>query len=185
MAGLCVRTDQTRDPWFSPAGLNRGVISGALGLPWNPRQSQRDVLYQASVNPIVSFPGQGILLFGDKTATREPSNLDRINVRRMMIVIEQAIALAAKYTVFELNDAATRTAFIGLIDPYLRDIQGRRGLYAYQIVCDNTNNTPEMIDAHQFQADIYLQPEKSINFIQLNFVLVPTGSNFSEFIGQF
>jgi hypothetical protein len=185
IAGLCVRTDQTRDPWFSPAGLNRGNIKGAINLAWNPKQAYRDVLYQSGINPVISLAGQGVVLFGDKTMLSQPSAFDRINVRRLFIVIEQAIAIAAKYVLFELNDAITRAQFVGLIDPYLRDIQGRRGLYAYQVVCDSTNNTPDMIDMNQFQGDIYLQPTKSINFIQLNFIATRTGVDFSEIIGQF
>jgi hypothetical protein len=185
VAGLCVRTDYTRDPWFSPAGLNRGNIKNVTGLAWNPRQAYRDVLYQAGVNPIVSFPGQGAVLFGDKTMQVKPSAFDRINVRRLFIVIEQAISKAAKYVLFEFNDDVTRTQFRGLIDPFLRDIQGRRGLYAYKVVCDLTNNTPQMIDSNEFQGDIYLQPAKSINFIQLNFIATRTGVDFNTIVGQF
>jgi hypothetical protein len=184
-AGLCVYTDQVRDPWFSPAGLNRGNLKGVVSLAWNPKQAYRDVLYQASINPIVSFAGQGPVLFGDKTFVSKPGAFDRINVRRLFIYIEQAISQAAKYTLFELNDDTTRTQFRGLIDPFLRDIEGRRGLYNYLIVCDATNNTPQMIDAHQFEADIYLQPAKSINYIQLNFIATPTGVDFTEIVGQF
>lgn len=185
MAGLCALTDYTRDPWFSPAGLNRGNLKGVTNLAWNPKQSDRDILYQAGVNPIVTFPGQGPVLFGDKTMQVEPSAFDRINVRRLFIVIEQSIAAAAKYVLFEFNDDTTRTQFIGLVDPFLRDIQGRRGLYAYQIVCDASNNTPDVIDTNSFQGDIYLQPAKSINFINLNFIATRTGVNFSEIIGKF
>jgi hypothetical protein len=185
VAGLCVRTDQTRDPWFSPAGLNRGQIKGAIGLPWNPKQAYRDLLYVNGVNPVVSFAGQGVVLFGDKTLLSKPSAFDRINVRRLFIVIEQAIATASKYSLFEINDEITRAQFVGLIDPYLRDIQGRRGMYAYQIVCDSSNNTPQMIDSNQFRGDIYIQPAKSINFIQLNFVATRTGVDFNEIVGQF
>jgi phage tail sheath protein FI len=184
-AGLCVYTDQVRFPWFSPAGLNRGNLRGIVSLAWNPKQAYRDVLYQASVNPIVSFAGQGPVLFGDKTFTNKPGAFDRINVRRLFIYIEQAISQAAKYTLFELNDDTTRAQFRGLIDPFLRDIEGNRGLYDYKIVCDATNNTAQMIDAHQFQGDIYLQPAKSINFIQLNFIATRTGIDFNEIVGQF
>jgi hypothetical protein len=169
VAGLCVRTDNQRDPWFSPAGLNRGGIKGVVSLAWNPREAYRDVLYQAGVNPIVSFPGQGAVLFGDKTMLAKPSAFDRINVRRLFIVIEKAVARAAKYTLFEFNDEVTRTQFRGLLDPFLRDIQGRRGLYAFKVVCDASNNTPQTIDTNGFQGDIYLQPAKSINFISLQF----------------
>jgi len=185
MAGLCVRTDYTRDPWFSPAGLNRGNVKGVTSLAWNPRQAYRDVLYQAGVNPIVAFPGQGAVLFGDKTLQAKPSAFDRINVRRLFIVIEQAIARAAKYVLFEFNDDITRTQFRGLIDPFLRDIQGRRGLTNYKIVCDATNNSSQMIDLHQFEGDIYLAPAQSINFIQLNFIATRTGVDFNEIVGQF
>ena len=185
IAGLCVRTDYTRDPWFSPAGLNRGNIKNVSGLAWNPRQAYRDVLYSSEVNPIVSFPGQGAVLFGDKTMQVKASAFDRINVRRLFIVIEQAIAKAAKYVLFEFNDDVTRTQFRGLIDPFLRDIQGRRGLYAYKIVCDSTNNTPDMIDTNKLQGDIYLQPAKSINYIQLNFIATRTGVDFNTIVGQF
>ena len=185
MAGLCVRTDYTRDPWFSPAGLNRGNIKGVMALAWNPRQAYRDVLYQAGINPVVSFPGQGAVLFGDKTMQTKPSAFDRINVRRLFIVIEKAISSASKYTLFEFNDEVTRAQFRGLIDPFLRDIQGRRGLYNYKIVCDATNNTFQMIDTNSFQGDIYLQPAKSINFIKLNFIATRTGVSFDEIVGQF
>jgi hypothetical protein len=185
VAGLCVRTDFTRDPWFSPAGLNRGNIKGVTSLAWNPKQAYRDVLYQSGVNPIVAFPGQGAVLFGDKTLQSKPSAFDRINVRRLFIVIEKAISRAAKYTLFEFNDEVTRAQFRGLIDPFLRDIQGRRGLYNYKVVCDASNNTPQMIDTNSFQGDIYLQPAKSINFIKLNFIATRTGVSFDEIVGKF
>jgi len=186
VAGLCTRTDYTRDPWFSPAGLNRGILSGVTSLAWNPNQTDRDVLYQAGVNPIVSFPGLGALLFGDVTMLHdETSPFNHINVRRLFIIVEQSIAKAAKYVLFEFNDDTTRTQFVGLVNPYLADIQGRRGVYAFEVVCDASNNTGQVIDANGFQADIYLQPEKSINYIQLNFIATPTGVSFSEIVGQF
>lgn len=185
VAGLCVRTDDQRDPWFSPAGLNRGNIKGVNGLAWNPKEAFRDVLYQAGINPIVSFPGQGAVLFGDKTMQSKPSAFDRINVRRLFIVIEKAIARAVKYTLFEFNDEITRSQFRGLIDPFLRDIQGRRGLTAYKVVCDSTNNTGQVIDTNSFQGDIYLQPTRSINFIKLNFIATRTGVSFDEIVGKF
>jgi phage tail sheath protein FI len=183
IAGLCVRTDETRDPWFSPAGYSRGGIKNVVKLAWNPNKSQRDTLYQSAVNPVISVPGQGTLLFGDKTLTLQPSAFNRINVRRLFIVLEKAIANASKYSLFELNDEFTRSQFVGLIEPFLRDIKGRRGIYDYRVVCDDTNNTAQIIDNNQFVGDIYIKPARSINFIQLNFVAVRTGVNFSEIVG--
>jgi hypothetical protein len=183
IAGLCVRTDETRDPWFSPAGYSRGGIKNVVKLAWNPNKTQRDVLYQSAVNPVISIPGQGTLLFGDKTLTLQPSAFNRINVRRLFIVLEKAIANASKYSLFELNDEFTRAQFVGLIEPFLRDIKGRRGIYDYRVVCDTTNNTAQVIDNNQFVGDIYIKPARSINFIQLNFVAVRTGVNFSEIVG--
>jgi len=183
IAGLCVRTDETRDPWFSPAGYSRGGIKNVVKLAWNPNKTQRDLLYQSAVNPVISVPGQGTLLFGDKTLTLQPSAFNRINVRRLFIVLEKAIANASKYSLFELNDEFTRSQFVGLIEPFLRDIKGRRGIYDYRVVCDETNNTAQVIDNNQFVGDIYIKPARSINFIQLNFVAVRTGVNFSEIVG--
>jgi len=184
-AGLCVRTDLTNDPWWSPAGFNRGQIKNIVKLAYNPRQADRDTLYKAGVNPVVTFPGQGTILFGDKTLLAKPSAFDRINVRRLFIVLEKAIATASKFTLFEFNDAFTRAQFKNLVVPYLRDVQGRRGIYDFLVVCDATNNTPEVIDRNEFVGDIYIKPARSINFIQLNFVAVRTGVSFSEVIGQF
>ena len=183
IAGLCVRTDETRDPWFSPAGYSRGGIKNVVKLAWNPNKTQRDYLYQSAVNPVISVPGQGTLLFGDKTLTLQPSAFNRINVRRLFIVLEKAIATASKYSLFELNDEFTRAQFVGLIEPFLRDVKGRRGIYDYRVVCDETNNTAQVIDNNQFVGDIYIKPARSINFIQLNFVAVRTGVNFSEIVG--
>jgi hypothetical protein len=183
IAGLCVRTDDTRDPWFSPAGYSRGGIKNVVKLAWNPNKTQRDTLYQTAVNPVISIPGQGTLLFGDKTLTLQPSAFNRINVRRLFIVLEKAVSNASKYSLFELNDEFTRAQFVGLIEPFLRDIKGRRGIYDYRVVCDETNNTPQVIDNNQFVGDIYIKPARSINFIQLNFVAVRTGVNFSEIVG--
>jgi hypothetical protein len=183
IAGLCVRTDETRDPWFSPAGYSRGGIKNVVKLAWNPNKTQRDYLYQSAVNPVISVPGQGTLLFGDKTLTLQPSAFNRINVRRLFIVLEKAIANASKYSLFELNDEFTRSQFVGLIEPFLRDVKGRRGIYDYRVVCDETNNTAQVIDNNQFVGDIYIKPARSINFIQLNFVAVRTGVNFSEIVG--
>jgi phage tail sheath protein FI len=185
IAGLCVRTDETRDAWWSPAGFNRGQIRNIIKLAYNPRQADRDILYKAGVNPVVTFPGQGTVLYGDKTLLAKPSAFDRINVRRLFIVLEKAIATAAKFTLFEFNDEFTRAQFRNLVEPFLRDVQGRRGIYDFRVVCDTTNNTGEIIDRNEFVGDIYIKPAKSINFIQLNFVAVRTGVEFSEVVGQF
>jgi len=184
VAGLCVRTDETRDPWFSPAGYNRGAIKNIIKLAWNPNKSERDQLYKNRVNPVVSQPGQGTILFGDKTALNRPSAFDRINVRRLFIVLEKAIARAAQSTLFEFNDEFTRAQFKNLVEPFLRDVQGRRGIYDFRVVCDETNNTPEIIDRNEFVGDIYIKPARAINFIQLNFVAVRTGVEFEEIVGQ-
>jgi hypothetical protein len=183
IAGLCVRTDQTRDPWYSPAGVNRGAIKNVVKLAWNPTQAQRDAIYAVGVNPVVSFPGQGTILYGDKTLVTQPSAFNRINVRRLFIVLEKAIATASKYALFELNDEFTRAQFIALVEPFLRDVKGRRGVYDYRVVCDTTNNTPEVVDANKFVGDIYIKPARSINYIQLNFVAVRTGVSFNEIVG--
>jgi hypothetical protein len=183
-AGLCVRTDSDRDPWFSPAGFNRGQVKNIVKLAYNPNKAERDVLYKAGVNPVVTFPGQGTILFGDKTLLARPSAFDRINVRRLFIVLEKAIAIAAKSMLFEFNDPFTRSQFKNMVEPFLRDIQGRRGIYDYKVVCDETNNTGEVIDGQRFVGDIYIKPARSINFIQLNFVAVRTGVEFSEIVGS-
>jgi len=183
IAGLCVNTDTIRDPWFSPAGFNRGQIKNAIKLSWNPNKTYRDTLYSAGVNPVVSFPGQGIVLFGDKTLQNKPSAFDRINVRRLFIVLEKAISQAAQFSLFEFNDEFTRAQFTALVTPFLRDVQGRRGIYDFRVVCDTTNNTPQVIDTNQFVGDIYIKPARSINFIQLNFVAVGTGVDFTTIVG--
>jgi hypothetical protein len=183
MAGLCANTDTVADAWFSPAGYNRGNLKGVTKLGYNADQTSRDALYQASINPIVSFPGQGIILFGDKTAQSKPSAFDRINVRRLFIVLEKAIATAAKYQLFEFNDRFTQAMFRNMTEPFLRDITGRRGITDFLVVCDSTNNTPQVVDANQFVADIYIKPARSINFITLNFVATRTGVSFSEVAG--
>jgi len=185
IAGLCVRTDDQRDPWFSPAGYNRGQVKNIIKLAFNPRKADRDLLYKSGINPVVTFPGQGTVLFGDKTLLAKPSAFDRINVRRLFIVLEKAIATASKFTLFEFNDDFTRAQFRNLVEPFLRDVQGRRGIYDFKVVCDTTNNTGEVIDRNEFVGDIYIKPAKSINFIQLNFVAVRTGVEFSEVVGQF
>jgi hypothetical protein len=183
VAGLCVYTDTTRDPWFSPAGFSRGQIKNCIKLAWNPSKTARDTLYAAGVNPVVSFPGQGTVLFGDKTLLNKPNAFDRINVRRLFIVLEKAIARAAQSSLFELNDEFTRAQFVSLITPFLRDVQGRRGITDFKVVCDTTNNTPQVIDSNQFVGDIYIKPARSINFIQLNFVAVGTGVDFTTIVG--
>ena len=185
IAGLCARTDNVRDPWWSPAGFNRGQILNAIKLSWNPSKAQRDELYKNGINPVVAFPGEGIILYGDKTMQTKPSAFDRINVRRLFIVLEKAIAIAAKYSLFEFNDAFTRAQFISIVEPFLRDVKGRRGIYDYKVVCDDTNNTAEVIDTNRFVGDIYIKPARSINFIQLNFVAVRTGVDFTEIAGNF
>jgi hypothetical protein len=185
IAGLCVRTDLQRDPWFSPAGVNRGQIRNLVKLSFNPTQSERDTLYKAGVNPVVSFPGEGTILYGDKTLQGRPSAFDRINVRRLFIVLEKAISRAARASLFEFNDEFTRAQFVALVEPFLRDVQGRRGIYDFRVVCDETNNTPAVIDRNEFVGDIYVKPARSVNFIQLNFVAVRSGVSFDEIVGRF
>ena len=184
IAGLCARTDSVADAWFSPGGFNRGQIRGAIKLAFNPNQTQRDDLYKARVNSVVSFPGQGTVLFGDKTAQSKPSAFDRINVRRLFIVLEKAISTAAKFQLFEFNDEFTRAQFRNLVEPFLRDVQGRRGITDFSVVCDDTNNTGDVIDRNEFRADIFVKPVRSINFIQLNFIATRSGVAFSEVAGS-
>lgn len=183
MAGLCARTDNTNDPWFSPAGYSRGQLLGVSKLKFNPNQVERDALYKKGINPIVAQPGQGILLFGDKTYQRKPSAFDRINVRRLFIVLEKAISTASKFQLFELNDEFTRAMFRNMVEPFLRDVKGRRGINDFLVVCDETNNTGNIIDTNRFVADIYIKPARSINFITLNFIATRTGVEFSEIVG--
>jgi phage tail sheath protein FI len=185
IAGLCVRTDNERDPWFSPAGLQRGVIKNVVRLAWNPTKAERDTLYKLGVNSVVTFPGEGTILYGDKTLLNRPSAFDRINVRRLFIVLEKSIAKAARSSLFEFNDEFTRAQFVNLVEPFLRDVKGRRGIFDYRVVCDTTNNTGNVIDSNQFIGDIYIKPARSINFIQLNFVAVRTGVSFDEIVGKF
>ena len=179
-AGLCANTDSVADAWFSPAGYNRGGVRGAVKLSYNPAKAERDVLYRARVNPVVNFPGQGVTLFGDKTALAKPSAFDRINVRRLFLVLEKAIATASKFQLFEFNDEFTRAQFRNLVEPFLRDVQGRRGISDFSVVADGTNNTGEVIDRNEFVADIFVKPARSINFITLSFIATRTGVNFSE-----
>ena len=179
-AGLCAFTDQIADSFFSPAGFNRGNVRGAVKLSYNPTKAERDRLYRARINPVVNFPGQGVVLFGDKTALSKPSAFDRINVRRLFLVLEKAIATAAKFQLFEFNDEFTRAQFRNLVEPFLRDIQGRRGITDFSVKADATNNTGEVIDRNEFVADIFIKPARSINFITLNFIAVRTGVSFTE-----
>lgn len=182
-AGLCAGTDSTADAWFSPAGVNRGQLFGVTKLAFNPKKADRDTLYKARVNPIVSLPGQGTLLFGDKTLLSKPSAFDRINVRRLFIVLEKAIATAAKAQLFEFNDEFTRAQFRNLVEPFLRDVKGRRGVTDFAVVCDETNNTSQVVDANRFVADIFVKPSRSINFITLNFIATRSGVDFTEIAG--
>ena len=181
VAGLCASVDTIADPWWSPAGFNRGYIKNVVKLAWNPSsKAQRDNLYQLGINPVATFPGLGTVLYGDKTLQAKPSAFDRINVRRLFIILEKAIATYSKFVLFEFNDAITRTRFINTVTPYLRDIQGRRGIYDFKVLADETVNTPEVIDSNAFVAKILVKPSKSINYIQLNFVAVATGTSFEE-----
>ena len=183
VAGLCARTDETNDAWWSPAGLNRGVIKNTIKLAFSPTQSQRDDLYKIGINPVVSFAGQGTILYGDKTLLAKPSAFDRINVRRLFIILEKSIATSAKFQLFEFNDALTRSQFRSTVQSFLSNVQSRRGIYDFKVVCDETNNTGEVIDRNEFVADIYVKPARSINFIQLNFVAVRSSVAFNEVAG--
>ncbi len=180
VAGLVARTEVISEPWFSPAGFNRGQLRGVVRTGFNPTKTHRDELYKNNVNPIVSFPGQGTVLFGDKTLQTKPSAFDRINVRRLFVILEKAIATAAKFQLFELNDSFTRNQFKNLIVPFLRTVQSRRGIIDFKVVCDESNNNGEVIDRNEFVADIFIKPARSINFIQLNFIATRTGVDFNE-----
>jgi len=179
-AGLAVRTDFVADPWFSPAGFNRGQVKNVVKLAYSPSKADRDTLYKKGINPVVTFPGNGTVLFGDKTLLAKPSAFDRINVRRLFIVLEKAIATAAKFQLFEFNDPFTRAQFRNLVEPFLRDVQGRRGITDFKVVCDESNNTGQVIDSNNFVADIFIKPARAINFIQLNFIATRTGISFEE-----
>jgi phage tail sheath protein FI len=183
IAGLAARTDLVADSWYSPAGFNRGVIRGAVKLAYNPTKTQRDDLYQARVNPVATFPGQGTVLFGDKTALSSPSAFDRINVRRLFITLQKAISTASKFQLFEFNDEFTRANFRNIVEPFLREVQGRRGITDFLVVCDETNNTGDVIDRNEFIAEIFVKPARSINFITLSFVATRTGVSFDEVAG--
>jgi phage tail sheath protein FI len=183
LAGLSARTDLIADAWYSPAGLNRGIIRGAVKLAFNPSKTQRDDLYRARVNPVATFPGQGTVLFGDKTGLTAPSAFDRINVRRLFITLEKAVATASKFQLFEFNDEFTRANFRNIVEPFLREVQGRRGITDFLVVCDETNNTGEVIDRNEFIAEIFIKPARSINFITLQFIATRTGVSFDEVAG--
>jgi phage tail sheath protein FI len=185
-AGLAANTDNVRDAWWSIAGLNRGQIKGVVKLAYQPKLAHRDQLYMLpnGINPIVSFPGQGTVLWGDRTSTTKPSAFDRINVRRLFILMEKAISISAKYFLFEFNNKYTRANFRNMVNPYLAGLQAKQAMYDFYVQCDDTNNTGEVIDANEFVASIFIKPSKSINFITLNFVATKTGVDFSEVIGQ-
>ena len=180
VAGLCISTTINSETWFSPAGYNRGNLKNATKLAYSPKQSERDRLYTNRINPVVSFPGQGIVLFGDKTALTSPSAFNRINVRRLFIELEKNVATFSKFQLFELNDEVTRSSFKAAVEPYLRGVQGRRGIYDFLVVCDETNNTPDVIDRNEFNAEIYIKPARSINFVTITFVATRTGVSFGE-----
>ena len=184
IAGSCARTDAVEDPWWSPAGLSRGQIRGSIELAFNPTQGERDTLYRARINPVVTFAGEGTVLWGDKTALAQNSAFSRINVRRLFITIEEAIAKAARTVLFEFNDTFTREQFLGMVNPYMRDVQARRGVTDFLVVCDETNNTGQVIDNNEFRADIYVKPARSINFITLTFIATRTDVSFSEVVGR-
>ncbi len=183
IAGLCAATEANRDAWYSPAGFTRGGIRNVVKLPFSPRQTERDNLYKNGVNPIVTFMGEGTILFGDKTLLSKPSAFDRINIRRLFIIMEKAIARFARAQLFEFNDAFTRAQFVGSVEPFLRSVQGRNGITDFRVLCDDSNNTGDVIDRNEFVGDIYVKPNRAINFIQLNFVAVRSGVEFSEIIG--
>jgi len=184
ITGLLARTDQQRDPWFSPAGYTRGVIKNCVKLAFNPISTERDTLYKLGVNPVVTFPGEGTILYGDKTLLSKPSAWDRINVRRLFLALERTISRAAKSAMFEFNDDVTRSQFVNMVEPYLRYVQGRRGVTDYRVICDTTNNTQEVVDRNEFVGDIFIKPSKSINFVRLNFVAVRSGVSFEEVAGS-
>ena len=183
MAGLCARTDFTNDSWWSPAGLSRGTIKNIVKLSWEPSKSDRDSMYKIGINPIITQRGSGVVLWGDKTMQSVPSAFDRINVRRLFIILEKAIAIVAKSMLFEFNDEFTRSQFVNLIAPFLREVQGRRGITDFKVVCDSSNNTGEVVDGNRFVGDIYIKPTRSINYIQLNFIAARSDVAFSEIGG--
>jgi hypothetical protein len=183
IAGLCARTDYSHDSWWSPAGLNRGTIKNIVKLSWEATKANRDTMYPLSINPIITQTGAGVVLWGDKTMQVVPSAFDRINVRRLFIVLEKAIAVAAKAMLFEFNDEFTRAQFVNMVAPFLREVQGRRGITDFKVVCDGSNNTGQIIDTNQFVGDIFIKPARSINYIQLNFIAARSDVSFSEIGG--
>ena len=183
IAGLCARTDYSHDSWWSPAGLNRGTIKNIVKLSWEATKANRDTMYPLSINPIITQTGAGVVLWGDKTMQVVPSAFDRINVRRLFIVLEKAIAIAAKAMLFEFNDEFTRAQFVNMVAPFLREVQGRRGITDFKVVCDSSNNTGQIIDTNQFVGDIFIKPARSINYIQLNFIAARSDVSFSEIGG--
>ena len=180
IVGLCAASEADRDAWFSPAGFTRGAVRNVVKLPFNPRQTQRDSLYKNGINPVVTFAGEGTILFGDKTLLAKPSAFDRLNIRRLFIILEKAISRFARAQLFEFNDAFTRAQFVGAVEPFLREVQGRSGITDFAVVCDDSNNTGDVIDRNEFIGDIFVKPNRAINFIQLNFVAVRSGVEFSE-----
>jgi phage tail sheath protein FI len=183
IAGLMARTSEDQYPWFSPAGAQRGNILNVVKLAYNPSKVQRDTLYTRRVNPVIFSPGGGFMLFGDKTGLGYASAFDRINVRRLFMTLEASIEVAARTKLFEFNDEITRADFRNIVEPYLRDVQAKRGIQDFVVICDDSNNTPDVIDANEFKADIFIKPARSINFIGLTFVATRTGVAFSEVIG--
>ena len=184
IAGLMERTSINQYSWFSPAGTARGTINSAIKLAYNPTQAQRDIIYPKGINPVVFQPGSGIILFGDRTSLKYASAFDRINVRRLFLTIEGTIERAARSQLFEFNDVITRSNFLNIVEPYLRDVKSKRGITDFIVVCDETNNTPDIIDSNQFRADIFVKPARSINFIGLTFVATRTGVSFEEVVGN-
>ena len=182
-AGIMAATDFNNAPWYSPAGQRRGAYLGITALSYSPTKAERDTLYKAGINPIANIPGSGVLLFGDKTHMSRPSAFDRINVRRLFLVLERAISIAARNVMFEFNDEFTRAEFVNIVEPFLREVQGRRGITDFRVVCDETNNTPAVIDRNEFIANIFIKPARSINYVTLNFVAVRTGVEFEEVVG--
>ena len=184
IAGVCAYTDAVEDPWWSPGGLTRGQIRGSVELAFDPTQTERDALYRARINPVVSFPGEGTVLWGDKTGLSANTAFSRINVRRLFITMEEACKVAARSILFEFNDEFTQENFKSMVNPYLADIQGRRGITDFLVVCDSTNNTPQVVDNNEFRADIFVKPTRSINYITLTFVATRTGVSFAEVVGR-
>ena len=184
VAGLMVRTDIEQYPWFSPAGQQRGVLNNAIKLAYNPTKSQRDLLYEARINSILNQTGTGVILYGDKTGLNYASAFDRINVRRLFLTVEKALERSAQAQLFEFNDEITRANFVNIVEPYLRDVQAKRGLIDFRVICDESNNTPSVVDNNEFRADIFLKPTKSINYVTLSFVATRTGVSFEEVAGR-